>query len=251
MHANKMAEVRNRNPAKRSDKTEMKKRKDLKSTGEPKNKVSVKSRSIKRNRSLYLKLFLFFLYVLPPFALKYSRWLQMLIVYVHFIPLPMHGNLSIPEEFGLNNTRHLCFFPSNSSSLCAWHVLPAKYSGSQLAQFSEILSDGSPIVVYSHGNTGSRAVPHRVDLYGRLASYGYHVVTFDYRGFGDSKGIPSEAGLTEDLKMVYDWILTQNVSLSKIYLYGHSLGSAPVSHLASQLSQNGEPWQFSPNVLLI
>ena len=47
--------------------------------------------------------------------------------------------------------------------------------------FESRLASGAPIIFYNHGNSGSRAGPHRVELYKVLRKIGYHVVCFDYR----------------------------------------------------------------------
>lgn len=44
------------------------------------------------------------------------------------------------------------------------------------------LAEGYPILLYLHGNSGSRAGSHRIELYKILQSLNYHVVTLDYRG---------------------------------------------------------------------
>lgn len=43
------------------------------------------------------------------------------------------------------------------------------------------LADGKPVFLYMHGNSGSRAAEHRLQLYKVLRNMDYHVVTFDYR----------------------------------------------------------------------
>ena len=49
--------------------------------------------------------------------------------------------------------------------------------------FETSLSNGpAPIVLYLHGNTGSRAREHRIELYKVLQKLNYHVICFDYRG---------------------------------------------------------------------
>lgn len=48
--------------------------------------------------------------------------------------------------------------------------------------FIKTLSDHRPVILYLHGNTASRAVAHRVELYNVLRKMDYHVVAFDYRG---------------------------------------------------------------------
>lgn len=39
-----------------------------------------------------------------------------------------------------------------------------------------------PVFIYFHGNSRSRAIPWRVDIYRLLSTLGFHVITFDYRG---------------------------------------------------------------------
>ena len=48
--------------------------------------------------------------------------------------------------------------------------------------FSEKLSNGKPIVLYMHGNTGSRAREHRLNIYHIFQDLDYHTIAFDYRG---------------------------------------------------------------------
>ena len=178
------------------------------------------------------------LYSALPFVLKYSRSLQSMIIYVNFIPLPL-GDLSKPEYFGLEGTRHMCLKQYDKTDVCLWHILPAQYKDAREARYSDVFGDGASVIVYAHGNTGSRAVYHRVQLYQQLSSLGYHVVAFDYRGFGDSGGSPSEVGLLEDLELVWNWLLPQ-VGDAQVFVYGHSLGTAPASKLAAQLSNSSE-----------
>ena len=178
-------------------------------------------------------------YFALPFVLKYSLQLQSMIIYVNFIPLPLVGDLSNPEFFGLKGARHLCLKQYDKTDVCLWHVLPAQYKDVQDERYSVVFGDGVPVIVYAHGNTGSRAVYHRVHLYQQLSALGYHVVAFDYRGFGDSGGSPSEAGLQEDLELVWNWLLPQ-VGDAPVFVYGHSLGTAPASKLAARLANSSE-----------
>ena len=64
-----------------------------------------------------------------------------------------------------------------------------------------------------------------------------HVLTFDYRGFGRSTGIPSEEGLIEDGMAVVKWALqVAHVPAHRIVLVGHSLGTAVVTAVLERLS---------------
>ena len=64
------------------------------------------------------------------------------------------------------------------------------------AWYESQLSGGSPIVIYLHGNTGSRAREHRLHLYEVLQQLNYHVIAFDYRGINVKKSPPPALFLT-------------------------------------------------------
>lgn len=78
-----------------------------------------------------------------------------------------------------------------------------------------------------------------------------NVVAVDYRGFGDSTGVPSESGLLIDARTVYDYVsdlitrqrdndLGLKGAAGEIILVGQSLGTGVVSALAGNLAQEGE-----------
>lgn len=90
--------------------------------------------------------------------------------------------------------------------------------------FEQILrKTKDPIVLYFHGNTGSRGNKHRVELYVTLRKLGYHVIAIDYRGFADSSvHSPTEKGCVSDALATYKYV--KNLTNNAIYIYGHSLG---------------------------
>jgi abhydrolase domain-containing protein 12 len=98
--------------------------------------------------------------------------------------------------------------------------------------YEEILrKTKDPIVLYFHGNTGTRANGHRVELYKVLRKLGYHVIAIDYRGFADSSDqSPTEKGCVSDALATYKYI--KNLTNNPIFIYGHSLGNF-LSHFAS------------------
>jgi len=54
-----------------------------------------------------------------------------------------------------------------------------------------------------------------------------YVVAFDYRGFGNSTGSPTQSGLVIDATTVVEWVVnTLGVSRDRIVLFGQSLGTA-------------------------
>ena len=66
----------------------------------------------------------------------------------------------------------------------------------------------------------------------------YDVFSFDYRGFGDSTGEPTEEGLIKDARHVYDWLQRMTDGRRRIYIWGQSLGSAVACQLAARLSDD-------------
>ena len=74
----------------------------------------------------------------------------------------------------------------------------------------------------------------------QLAEIGYNVLAFDYRGFGRTGGVPSEAGLYEDGLAAYTY-LTRSLQVppSRVILAGRSLGSAVAVELATRVPSAG------------
>ena len=60
-----------------------------------------------------------------------------------------------------------------------------------------------------------------------LVEHGYDVITFDYRGYGKSTGIPSREGLVADGAAVIDWVRKhKKLGKEDIFILGQSLGGA-------------------------
>ncbi len=91
----------------------------------------------------------------------------------------------------------------------------------------------SPVILWCHGNAGN--VSHRIENIRQLYQRGISVFIFDYRGYGRSTGIPSEAGLYQDALVSYDYLIHQRrVSPNRLILFGRSLGSCIAGEVAVQ-----------------
>ena len=61
---------------------------------------------------------------------------------------------------------------------------------------------------------------------------GFNSLAFDYRGFGNSSGKPSEQGLYKDARAAYDFLMSRNdIAKDKIVVYGKSLGGPVAANL--------------------
>jgi pimeloyl-ACP methyl ester carboxylesterase len=93
-------------------------------------------------------------------------------------------------------------------------------------------------ILFLHGNTGTRALSLRTVLYTAYTSrLNSNVLAIDYRGFGDSEGLPTEAGVAVDARTGWDYLIKQGARAEDILIMGHSLGTAVASLLAAQLGR--------------
>jgi len=86
-----------------------------------------------------------------------------------------------------------------------------------------------------HGNAGNLSQFDRPAHYAALRRLGLNLFAFDYRGYGESGGMPSEHGLYRDADAAYRYLREERrVPPERIILFGHSLGSAVAIDLASR-----------------
>lgn len=195
-----------------------------------------------------------FLGIICPVAFRSSMTIRKSLLFMNWLNLPLFRNLSNPEtDFGLNCTRNLFIENSNQGlKLGAWHILPSNRISECNLNTVEKLSpekafaDSNHVILYLHGNGGARGGNHRKELYKVLAYndlLNYHVLTIDYRGYGDSTPIePTSDGLVEDAKIAYEWLLGQlNGNTQRVTVWGHSLGTAVAVHMISSLPQSKQP----------
>ena len=85
--------------------------------------------------------------------------------------------------------------------------------------------DNKPTFVFFHGRGGN--VSHFENFALAYAPLGYGILMLDYRGFGLSKGTPSQKHFKQDsLTMVRYALDTLHIPPQQLVLYGHSLGNA-------------------------
>ncbi|ELU01147.1 hypothetical protein CAPTEDRAFT_149451 [Capitella teleta] len=178
------------------------------------------------------------MYFVAPIVLRLNPWIVKEVVFLNKLRWPPSTNLSDPAQQGINHTISL-WIPSEDL-VGAWHTLPSKVKAPTLDTnfFAQSLSNGSPIVLYLHGNAGTRAGWHRMQMYQILSGAGFHVIAIDYRGFGDSAGYPSEQGVCADAMAAFKWI-RKHSKKSPVYIWGHSLGSAVATKVARKISSQG------------
>ncbi|XP_078418689.1 lysophosphatidylserine lipase ABHD12-like isoform X2 [Cetorhinus maximus] len=201
---------------------------------------------ILRNRASELKLIfltLVVIYVTIPFAFKMCPIIVTKVVYLNFLRRPFI-DFKQPAHYLLNHTLNLYLTPEEGITVGVWFTIPDKRwheaSGKDQQWYEAALGDDNPVIVYLHGNGGSRAVGHRVELIKMLSAHGFHVLALDYRGWADSTGEPSEAGITTDSLYLFEWTRARS-GKSPVCLWGHSLGSGVATNTARILHEKGSP----------
>ncbi|KAK7104599.1 hypothetical protein V1264_019293 [Littorina saxatilis] len=164
------------------------------------------------------------------------------IVLSYSVPL-YFGDLKHPSSAGLDAARYVSVATNTGDTLGLWHILPESVLGEQKvqekpisdAEFDSHMASGDPIFIYVHGSGGTRGQFTRVYTYTALRGENWHVIAFDFRGFGDSSGETTEANMAEDTVTVYNWVKKHSAS-SPVFLWGHSLGTGVATQAARLLS---------------
>ncbi len=121
-----------------------------------------------------------------------------------------------PADADFPQAQEVALRAADGTELIAWAVPPTQ---------------GKPVVIYFHGNGG--ALQHRVPRFRPLIADGTGLVALSYRGYGGSKGSPSEQGLIEDGQAAYDFARRQFPD-AKLIVWGESLGTGVAVAIAAQ-----------------
>ncbi len=114
------------------------------------------------------------------------------------------------------------FDTPDGTKLHAWYVAPDLTKRPQ-----------GETVVFAHGNGGN--ILHRELLMQAFSDEGFGFFAFDYRGYGNSQGVPSEEGLYQDFETASKFVkLIYKCPVNKQIAVGESLGAAVATHAASQ-----------------
>lgn len=92
-------------------------------------------------------------------------------------------------------------------------------------------SNSRGAVLFCHGNAGN--ISHRLDSIRIFHELDLDVLIFDYRGYGQSDGNPSEKGTYLDVQSSWDYLVkSKKIPPHKIILFGRSLGGAVATEMA-------------------
>lgn len=135
---------------------------------------------------------------------------------------PNRNEYSTPVEVGLPLER-FSILSSDSARFSVWRI--AK-------------TETRSVVVYFHGNADN--ISGNTDLYRTWFNLGASVIAFEYRGYLDSEGEPSEEAIGRDLAVLADTMRTWYGSGGvKVIAMGRSLGGAVAAKFATHYPVDG------------
>ena len=135
-----------------------------------------------------------------------------------FLYCPVREVTGTPAELGLD-FEDVVFKGADGLDLSGWYI-PAKSS--------------KLTVLFCHGNGGN--ISHRLDSINIFHNLGLNCFIFDYRGYGNSQGKPSEEGTYLDAEAAYKWLTEdKKTQVDNIIIFGRSLGGSIAARLASKV----------------
>ncbi|KAK4055878.1 hypothetical protein OIO90_003135 [Microbotryomycetes sp. JL221] len=188
---------------------------------------------------------------------------QRSLIYLHQLRFPFGTDFDVPEMVGYapGKVRNFYLTTTDGEQIGVWHVLPNSVYDNWIKNassnndrpwdegsltppdslFNEALRD-FPVVLYQHGNAATRAHSNRVRVGRHVSNDEHNFVIYDYRGFGDSTGTPTEQGLITDARTVWDFLVTTHkIEPNRITVCGQSLGTGVSAALVGHLETLDPP----------
>lgn len=161
---------------------------------------------------------------MTPIAARVLQWISILVavwLYLRFFEWrnlyhPVRALAATPDIMGLA-FEDVDFVAEDARRLHGWWIPCEAARGT---------------ILYCHGNAGN--IGDRVAPCADLHRLGLNVFIFDYRGYGQSRGLPTEKGTYRDARAAYEVIRARygDAEDPPVIVYGGSLGGAVAIQLA-------------------
>lgn len=158
-------------------------------------------------------------YIVGILFIAYLAWgLMLFFLQPTFLYGPAREISSTPASLDLD-FEEVFFRSSDGLLLNGWYV-PAENS-----EFT---------ILFCHGNGGN--MMHRLDSIDIFHNLGLNCFIFDYRGYGNSEGKPTEDGTYLDAAAAYRWLTEEKkTSPDNVIIFGRSLGGSIAAYLAGKV----------------
>jgi len=132
-----------------------------------------------------------------------------------YVYYPEHILVADPGNIGLD-FESVCFEAADGVKLSGWFIPGEGAQG---------------VILFCHGNAGN--ISHRLESIQIFHRLGLDVFIFDYRGYGQSEGKPTEPGTYKDAEAAWRYLVEERqVNPGQVIIFGRSLGGAVASWLA-------------------
>jgi fermentation-respiration switch protein FrsA (DUF1100 family) len=125
------------------------------------------------------------------------------------------GERTTPAQAGLTGVTAIDVMTEDGERLDAWWAPPPRTGGG--------------IVLFLHGTPGT--LRDTAWILADLQAAGLGAMAIDYRGYGGSSGVPTEAGVRLDVRAAFDRLRTTAPG-SRIAVFAESFGTGPAVSLA-------------------
>jgi acetyl esterase/lipase len=166
--------------------------------------------------------------------------LMLALVQRSLIYFPTRAAAVLPADAGLPSDRvsAVQITSEDGLTLHGWHVLPSWRGTETLGAADSIPSAEDAVILYFSGNAGHRG--YRGDELRTLADLDAQVFLFDYRGYGENPGRPTEKDLIRDARTAWQYLVdAHKIDPARIILFGESLGGGVAVQLAADLCGEG------------
>jgi len=167
-----------------------------------------------------------FVSIVSVFAIGYAMLAAALFFYqpnlLYFPDMPNREIEATPGDIGLD-FEPLTLATRDDEQLDAWFIPAEPARG---------------VLLFCHGNAGN--ISHRLESIRLFHELGLSVLIFDYRGYGQSSGKPTEKGTYRDADAAWHYLVEQRgIPAEHIILFGRSLGASIAADLATRQSAAG------------
>jgi len=136
---------------------------------------------------------------------------------------PSRQIINTPKDTGLDY-EDLRLMTSDGVTIAAWWI-PGE-------------NPHAPVILFAHGNGGN--ISYRLPYIRIFQQMGLASLFFDYRGYGESEGEPSEQGTYLDGEASWQYLTqTRGIAPQRIIIYGESLGGGIATYLAAKYQPAG------------
>ncbi|XP_066260371.1 lysophosphatidylserine lipase ABHD12-like [Euwallacea similis] len=180
-------------------------------------------------------------FIIFPLVFKFSLTLQQTFVFTRWnlVSDKSYFNNFRIAEYQNHYVEVIDTDNKTALQLGLWHMLPTRLAVNAIYEESydfeaALRNSNFSVLLYFHGTGEDRSQSWQ--KYQLFRDF-FHVIAFDYRGYGDSQEGPMfEENIVNDCVQIYKWV--QDRTNSPIYVWGHSLGTSLATGALTQLGKS-------------